>query len=239
MKISIIMPLYNERRYIEQILKKVLSVKLFVDRELIIVESNSTDGTREIIRRYEKKEGIHVIYQDKPLGKGAALKEGFKHARGDIILIQDADLEYEPDDYPALLKPILDKNTDFVLGSRHLGKNTWKIRRTTPLMWNARLIDIGSEFLSWLFYLLYHVNLTDPQTMYKVFRRKCIDGMEFKSNSFAFDWEIVIKLVKKGILPVELPVRYKSRSKKEGKKVKILKTGLQSLWCIIKHKFFD
>nr|MDO8118497.1 glycosyltransferase family 2 protein [Candidatus Sigynarchaeota archaeon] len=239
MKLSIIMPVYNERRYIEQILKKIWSVKTGIDRELIIVESNSTDGTREIVKQYERKDGIHVIYQDKPLGKGAALKEGFKRARGDIILIQDADLEYEPDDYPILLKPILDNDADFVLGSRHLGKNTWKIRRSTPLMWNARLIDIGSEFLSWLFFLLYHVKLTDPQTMFKVFRRECISGMEFKSNSFAFDWEIVIKMVKKGFVPVEIPVRYRSRSKKEGKKVKILKTGLQSLWCLIKYKFFN
>jgi glycosyltransferase involved in cell wall biosynthesis len=231
------MPVYNERRYIEQILEKVLSVELPIDREIIIIESNSTDGTREIIRQYEKKEGFQVIYQNKPMGKGSAVKEGFKHANGDIILIQDADLEYEPHDYPELLKPILDKKTEFVLGSRHLGKKTWKIRDFSRLMWDARLIDMGSEFLSWLFHKLYHVRLTDPQTMYKVFKRKCISGMEFKSNSFSLDWELVIKLVKKGIIPLEIPVSYKSRTKKEGKKVKIFKTGLLCLGCIIKYKF--
>lgn len=237
MKLSIIMPVYNERRYIEQILEKVLSVKLPIDREIIIVESNSTDGTREIIKQYEKKESIYVIYQNQPLGKGSAVKEGFKHVSGDIILIQDADLEYEPNDYPRLLKPILDNKTKFVLGSRHLGKRTWKIRDFDRLMWDARLIDIGSELLTWLFCVLYHVKLSDPQTMYKVFRRECISGIEFESNSFTLDWEIVIRLLKKGILPLELPVRYKSRSKDEGKKVKILQTGLQSLACFIKYKF--
>ncbi len=231
------MPVYNERRYIEQILEKVLSVKLPIDREIIIVESNSTDGTREIIKQYEKKESIYVIYQNQPLGKGSAVKEGFKHVSGDIILIQDADLEYEPNDYPRLLKPILDNKTKFVLGSRHLGKRTWKIRDFDRLMWDARLIDIGSELLTWLFCVLYHVKLSDPQTMYKVFRRECISGIEFESNSFTLDWEIVIRLLKKGILPLELPVRYKSRSKDEGKKVKILQTGLQSLACFIKYKF--
>jgi glycosyltransferase involved in cell wall biosynthesis len=233
------MPAYNERRYIEQILERVLSVELPIEREIIIVESNSTDGTREIIKQYEQKEGIRVIYQNKPEGKGSALKEGLKHAQGDIILIQDADLEYDPADYPALLKPILDNKTDFVLGSRHLGKKTWKIRDFNRSMWDARVIDMGSELLSGLFHGLYHVKLTDPQTMYKVFKRESISGMALKSNSFAFDWEIVIKLVKKGIVPIEVPVSYKSRSKKEGKKVKIFKTGMQCLWCIIKYKFFD
>lgn len=233
------MPAYNEGRYIERILDRVMAVELPVEREIIIIESNSTDGTREIVRRHDQENGVRVIYQEKPAGKGAAVKEGLKHARGDIILIQDADLEYDPADYPALLQPILERKADFVLGSRHLGKKTWKIRDSSRSMWDARLIDAGSELLTSLFGLLYNVRLTDPQTMYKVFRRDCIKDMDFKSNTFSLDWEIVIKLVKKGIVPVEVPVVYHSRSKQEGKKVKILKTGLECLWCIIKHKISD
>jgi glycosyltransferase involved in cell wall biosynthesis len=238
-KLSIIIPVYNEVAYFEQLLEKVRGVSLTLKKEIIIVESNSTDGTRDLVRLYEGKEGIHVIYQKKPMGKGSAVKEGLKAATGDIILIQDADLEYDTADYQSLIAPILDGEAGFVLGSRHLGKGTWKIRRFDFSRGYGRLVNVGSEALNFLFFLLYGVRLTDPQTMFKVFKRECISGLDFKSDYFQWDWEIVIKLVKRGYVPIEVPVSYTGRTVEEGKKIHLLRDGLLALWTIIKFRFVD
>ena len=240
MKLSILIPVYNEVRTAQELLNKVLSTDLApLEKEIIVIESGSTDGTKELIQRLEKTSGIKALYQDRPRGKGNALKLGLKTAAGDIILIQDADLEYDVKDYPDLLKPILENKAAFVLGSRHLGKADWKIRKFIEHKFQARLINVGGVLHTLLFNLLYGVRLTDPATMYKVFKRECMDGLTFKSNYFELDWEIVAKFVRKGFIPVEVPVSYSSRSKEEGKKIRFFRDGFLVLWAIFRFRFFD
>lgn len=237
-KLSIIIPVYNEAATVVQLMEKVLAAKVSLEKEIIIVESGSTDGTRELVKKYQNKKEIKVLYQEKPLGKGNALKLGFAHATGDIILIQDADLEYDPAEYEKLLQPILNDKTAFVLGSRPLGKDSWNIR-TFGNFFYARLLNIGGLVYTFLFNLLYGVWLTDPATMFKVFTRDSISSMTFKSNYFDLDWEIVAKLVKKGYTPVEVPVHYISRSIAEGKKIRFFRDGFLVFWAIVRFRFLE
>lgn len=236
-KLSIIIPVYNEAAYISPLLNRVLAVQLPVLKEIIIIESNSTDGTREIVKKYETKKEITVLYQDKPFGKGNALKLGFQHATGDIILIQDADLEYKPEEYEQLLEPILSGRTSFVLGSRPLAKESWGIRKYPGYFFYARLLNIGGFFYTMLFNLLYFTWLTDPATMFKVFKRECIFGMTFKSNYFDLDWELVSKLIRKGHKPIEVPVSYHSRSTAQGKKIRFFRDGFLVFCAILRYRF--
>ncbi|MBI5003327.1 glycosyltransferase family 2 protein [Candidatus Woesearchaeota archaeon] len=239
-KLSIIIPVYNEEAYVAQLLDRVLAVKLpSLSKEVIIIESNSTDGTREIVKKYEKNKEVKVFYQEKPLGKGNALKLGFQHATGIIILIQDADLEYQPEEYGKLLEPILSGQTSFVLGSRPLAKESWTIRKYPGYFFYARLLNLGGFFYTMLFNALYFIWLTDPATMFKVFKKECISGLTFKSNYFDLDWELVSKLVRKGYSPVEVPVSYHSRSTAEGKKIRFLRDGILVFWAILRYRFFD
>ena len=239
-KLSIIIPIYNEAATVAELLDRVLAVRIpSVSKEIIIIESNSTDGTKEILKRYEKKKDVNIFYQEKPLGKGNALKLGFQHVTGDIILIQDADLEYKPEEYASLLEPILSGKAAFVLGSRPLGKESWSIRKYPGYFFYARLLNLGGFFYTVLFNFLYFVWLTDPATMFKVFKRECISGMNFKSNYFDLDWELVAKLVKKGYHPLEVPVTYHSRSTAEGKKIRFLRDGFLVFLAIVRYRFFD
>jgi glycosyltransferase involved in cell wall biosynthesis len=239
MKLSIILPVYNEARTLEKLLHQVFKAKISIGKEIIIIESNSTDGTREIVKKYEKHPLCKVYYQDKPRGKGNALKEGFKHATGDIILIQDGDLEYNPNEYQKLIQPIIDKKTDFVLGSRHLSGHTHRVRRFKNNQIYAEVLNFGHYFFTALFNIFYGVRLTDPATMYKVYRRKCTKGTKFKSNYFELDWEIVAKLIKKGYKPLEVPITYHSRSVAEGKKIRFFRDGSKVFYAIVKFRFFD
>ncbi len=235
-KLSIIIPIYNEAGTCEELIKRVLKVKLPTKKEIIIIESNSTDGTKEIIKKFETQKEIQIIWQEKPNGKGNAVQKGLKAATGDIILIQDADLEYKPEEYPKLLEPILKKITSFVLGSRPLGKESWNIRKYPGYFFYARLLNLGGFVYTLLFNVLYGVWLTDPATMFKVFRKECIKDIIFKSNYFDLDWEIVAKLIKKGYKPREVPVSYTSRSTKEGKKIRFVRDGFLVLWAIVKFR---
>jgi glycosyltransferase involved in cell wall biosynthesis len=239
MKLSIILPVYNEAKTLKKLMSQVLRTKISINKEIIIIESNSTDGTREIVKKYEKHPLCKVYYQDRPRGKGNALKEGFKHATGDIILIQDGDLEYDPNEYQRLIKPILDKKTDFVLGSRHLSVHTHRVRKLEKNKVYAEVLNFGHFFFTNLFNILYGVKLTDPATMFKVFRKKCMKNIKFKSNYFELDWEIVAKLIKKGYVPSEVPVTYHSRSVAEGKKIRFFRDGSKVFYAIIKYRFFD
>ncbi|MEK6868180.1 MAG: glycosyltransferase family 2 protein [Nanoarchaeota archaeon] len=239
-KLSIIIPIYNEAATAAELLDRVLAVKIpSVSKEIIIIESNSTDETRKIVQKYAKIKGVTILYQEKQLGKGNALKLGFQHATGDIILIQDADLEYKPEEYAKLLEPILSGKTSFVLGSRPLGKESWSIRKYAGYFFYARLLNLGGLFYTFLFDFLYFVWLTDPATMFKVFKRECISGMTFRSNYFDLDWELVAKLVKRGYVPIEVPVSYASRSVAEGKKIRFFRDGFLVFWAILRYRFFD
>ncbi len=238
-KLSIIIPVYNEAQTFVPLIEQVIAVNLpHVKKEIIIVESGSTDGSRDLVKQYEKK-NIKIFYQEKPLGKGNAVRIGFAHATGDIILIQDADLEYKPNEYNVLLQPILTGKTSFVLGSRPLGKDSWNIRKYIGHFFYARLLNLGGLVYTFFFNILYGIWLTDPATMFKVFKRECIDGMRFSSNYFDFDWELIAKLIKKGYKPVEVPITYSSRSTAEGKKIRFFRDGVLVFFAIIRFRFFD
>lgn len=241
-KLSIIIPVYNEAATCEELLKRVLKVNIPLKKEIIIIESNSTDGTKEIIKRFEKggkKKDIKIIWQPKPQGKGNAVREGLKAATGDIILIQDADLEYKPEEYSLLLHPILENKTLFVLGSRPLGKECWNIRKYAGYFFYARLLNIGGLIYTMLFNVLYGVWLTDPATMFKVFRKECIKDIQWKTNYFDFDWELVAKLIKRRYRPIEVPISYISRSTQEGKKIRFLRDGFLVFLAIVRFRFVN
>lgn len=234
--LSIIVPVYNEKKTFLIMMDLLLKKKFkTVDTEIIIVEGNSEDGTRTDVLRFEGINGIKLILLEKAQGKGHAVRQGLKQAKGDIILIQDADLEYDIDDYDALLEPLLTHQCQFVLGSRHLGN--WKIRKFKKDLIYSSYLNFGHLFFTSLFNRLYKQNLSDPWTMYKIFRKECLQGVEFESNRFNFDVELVSKLVRLGFHPIEIPVSYASRSFEEGKKINIWIDPWTWLWALIKYRF--
>jgi glycosyltransferase involved in cell wall biosynthesis len=236
--LSIILPVYNEKATASLLLEKVLAVSLpGIEKEIIAIESNSTDGTRAVIQRYEAEGKLKAIYEDKPMGKGHAVKTGLAVATGEWVLIQDADLEYNPADYPKLLAPLQEGKTSFVLGSRHLGHQDWRYRRRGTARWVGYFIDCGAWVYTLFFNALYRVALTDAATMYKVFSRRCLEGIHLESDGFELDWEIVAKFIRRGFIPMEIPVSYESRSFAEGKKVKIWRDGWRALIAIIQFRF--
>ncbi len=243
--VSIVIPIYNEAQTALKLLTMVYHKKSKnYDRELIIVESNSSDGSRQIVKNFVKgKKSTKLILQKKANGKSSALRAGFKASSGKVILIQDADLEYDISDHDKLIKPILDKKADFVLGSRHLKENNkfnWTIRRfkgwELPFSYVMNIAVLGVDKL---FNTLYGTRLTDPNTMYKVFRRKLLDEIRLEGKFFEVDLELVSKFVRLGHIPLEIPVRYKSRSLKEGKKVNVLRDGFRAVKTIIKYRVID
>lgn len=234
--LSIVMPVFNEKATFEETLNLVIDKQLDkIDKEIIIVESNSTDGTRELVKKYEGHKGIRIIYEDKPRGKGHAVRTGLKNVLGDIILIQDADSEYDVDDYDALLEPLLNFQKMFVLGSRHTGD--WKMRNFENRKFLSAIFNIGQILFTWMVNTACGSSMKDPFTMYKVFRKECMYGLEFEANRFDFDWEIVIKFLRKKYYPLEIPVNYSSRSYSQGKKVNIIKDPISWMKALIKYRF--
>jgi glycosyltransferase involved in cell wall biosynthesis len=224
--LSVVVPVFNEVATTRQALDALLAKEIpDVQLEILIVESNSTDGSREIVLGYRDRPRVKLILEDRPHGKGHAVRAGLAAATGDIVLIQDADLEYDMADYETLLAPILAGRQAFVLGSRH-GRGGWAIRKFSDQPFQAFVLNVAH----WTFTLLINVSLgiwlRDPFTMYKVFRRDCLNGLTFTCNRFDFDWELLIKLIRKGYRPIEIPITYRSRSFQQGKKIRMFRDPL-------------
>lgn len=218
-KLSLVIPVYNEAPTFETAFSRLLAKEVEgLDLEFVVVESRSTDGTRELVRRYEGHPRVQVIWEDAPRGKGHAVRAGLEVITGDYVLIQDADLEYDLEDYEALIEPLVLGRAAFVLGARH-GGSAWKMRQFTGQPFLTMVLNGAHWFFTLLVNWLYGARLKDPFTMYKVFRRDCLYGLRFECDRFDFDFELVIKLLRKGYVPLEIPVNYRSRSFHEGKKV--------------------
>jgi glycosyltransferase involved in cell wall biosynthesis len=228
MKISVVMPVYNETGTIEEIVARVQAVSL--EKEIVIVDDFSTDGTREHLEQIDQiHENIKVLYHDHNQGKGAALRTGFKSATGDVVIIQDADLEYDPKEYPVLLEPILDGRADVVYGSRFLGGP-----HRVLFFWHY----VGNKFLTLLCNALTNLNLTDMETCYKVFKREILNGMNLKSNRFGFEPEFTVKIARKNLRIYEVPISYSGRTYAEGKKIG-WKDGLAAIFALFRFRLFD
>jgi glycosyltransferase involved in cell wall biosynthesis len=235
--VSVIVPVYNEIATVRTALDALVAKRSpGFAFHLVIVESNSTDGSRGVVLGYRDLPSVTVILEDTPKGKGHAVRAGLAAATGDIIIIQDADLEYDLADYEKLLAPIAAGEYAFVLGTRHAGKG-WAIRKFTDQKLHALVLNLAH----WTFTLMINASLgiwlNDPFTMYKVFRRDCIAGLKFECNRFDFDWELLIKLVRKGYRPIEIPISYHSRSFKEGKKVSMFRDPLTWMRALVKYRF--
>jgi glycosyltransferase involved in cell wall biosynthesis len=226
-KLSIVIPVYNEKDTVLELVRRVRAVALPLEREIIIVDDFSTDGTRDLIRGLEGPDA-RVLFQPKNMGKGAALKTGFAAATGDIVLVQDADLEYDPAEYPALLAPILDGRADVVYGSRFLSGP-----HRVLLFWHS----VGNKILTAFSNMVTNLNLTDMETCYKVFRREVLAGMTLKSGRFGFEPEFTVKVAKLKCRIYEVPISYSGRDYAEGKKI-TWKDGLAALWHILRYRFF-
>jgi Glycosyl transferase family 2 len=236
-KLSIIFPCFNEEAYVGDVLEALLAKKLAIAKEVIIVESNSTDKTREIVQRFASHPDVKIILEEKPRGKGHAVRTGLAAATGSIILIQDADFEYDLEDYDALLDPILQRKTSFVLGSRSLGLDDWKVRRFAESHVKEAMLNFAQLVFAQTFNALYQKRTTDINTMFKVFRAECLEGLNLEGDRFELDIELVCKLVRNGNSPFEVPVNYVARGFEEGKKISFVKDALPSYWAIFKYRF--
>jgi glycosyltransferase involved in cell wall biosynthesis len=235
-KLSVIVPVYNERATLTIALDALVTKRITGwDIEIIIIESNSTDGSRDIVQGYAALPHVKIIWEEQPRGKGRAVRTGLAQATGDVLLIQDADLEYDLADYEKLLAPFTANTHSFVLGSRH-GDSLF-IRKFDEQVLHAFVLNAGHWFFTALLDASLGLTLRDPFTMYKVFRRECLTGLTFTANRFDFDWEILIKLVRKGHEPIEIPVKYTSRSFKEGKKVSMFRDPPNWIWAWCKYRF--
>ena len=230
------MAIYNESDTVATTIDEVLGVDLpEIEVELILVESNSTDGTRDIVLGYADDPRVTVVLQDEPRGKGNAVREGFRHVTGGIILIQDADHEYSVDDYATLIAPITAGDADFTLGCRHIPGQPIRVMHGKRAI--AAVVNAAHWVFLWMFNVTYGTHLRDPFTMYKVFRSECIDGVEFVADRFDFDWELVAKLVRLGYTPLELPVQYTARSFGGGKKVRFFRDPPTWVWACLRFRF--
>ena len=220
--LSLVVPVYQEVATIGVLLERLVGLEIpGVEIEIVVVESNSSDGTREIVVAYASHPRVQVILQERARGKGNAVREGLPHVSGDVIGIQDGDLEYRLDDYPRLLAPLLEGSADLVLGSRHVPGRA--LRQLGSHRLQSKIVNAAHLGFTLMFNLTYGVRLRDPFTMYKLFRAECIEGLVLVSDRFDFDWELLGKLIRRGYRPQEIPVTYNSRSFETGKKVRFFR----------------
>jgi len=227
MRLSIVIPVYNEADHIREILKRVR--KSGLAWEIIVVDDGSQDGTRQILHRLNGRQRLRVIFHERNQGKGAAVRTGLRAARGDVILIQDADLEYNPNDYPTLLQPLKEGLADVVYGSRFLGGP----RRAT-MFWHM----VANKLLTFMTNLLYDTILSDMETGYKVFRREVVEGMNLRANRFDFEPEFTAKVLKRHYRIFEVPISFNPRDYSQVKKIK-LRDAFEAVWALLKYRFVD
>jgi glycosyltransferase involved in cell wall biosynthesis len=224
--LSVVMPVYNEKATIEEIIPRVLAVPLRI--ELIVVDDGSTDGTRDLLKQLAEKYPFTLIFQEKNAGKGAALKRGFQEVKGDLVVIQDADLEYSPEEFPELISLICEGRADVVYGSRFLGRH-----RVFLFTHYA-----GNRLLTLITNVLYNTMLTDMETCYKVMRTEVLKSFTLESNSFGIEPELTAKIFKRGYRVYEVPITYDGRNYDEGKKI-TWRDGVIALWVLIKYRFTE
>jgi glycosyltransferase involved in cell wall biosynthesis len=228
-KLSVVIPVYNEKQWIRELIRRVRAVP--INKEIIVVDDFSTDGTRDLLAGLEGDD-LRVYYQPHNQGKGAALREGFRHATGQVVLVQDADLEYDPAEYPRLIQPILENQADVVYGSRFIGES-----HRVLYFWHS----VCNKVLTTLSNMFTNLNLTDMETCYKVFRREVLDGITLRSNRFGFEPEVTAKIARRknpGWRVFEIPISYSGRTYEEGKKIG-LKDALQAFFCIVRYWLFN
>ncbi len=229
MKLSIIMPVYNEEATLREILRQVRAVELTdMEKEIIAVDDGSTDGSADILAEEARAGDLHVLYHEENRGKGAAVRTAIEHASGDILIIQDADLEYDPRDYPTLVRPIVEGRVTVVYGSRFLGP------RKAMLFWHM----LGNKLLTLTTNILYNAILSDMETCYKCFRADVVQGVPLRSRRFEFEPEITAKVLKRGHRIFEVPISYYGREYHEGKKISWRDAPI-AFWTLIKYRFVD
>ena len=227
MNLSVIIPVYNEVGNIQEILKRVKATRKA--DEIIVVDDGSQDGTRELLKELDGREKVRVILHEKNQGKGAAVRTGMDAAQGEILLIQDADLEYDPRDYPTLLQPLEEGTADVVYGSRFLGGP-----RRVAMYWHM----VANKLLTFMTNILYNTILSDMETGYKVFRRKVVVGMKLRSKRFDFEPEFTAKVLKRHYRIYEVAISFNPRDYSQGKKIK-LKDAFEAVWTLLKYRFVD
>jgi glycosyltransferase involved in cell wall biosynthesis len=225
--LSVIVPVFNERNTVAEIIRRMRAVELPIDREIIVVDDGSSDGTEKVLPTLEDST-VRVVRHSGNRGKGAAIRTGLEQARGDLVLIQDADLEYDPDDWPKLLAPVLRGKAVVVYGSRFTGEHT----NLLYLHW------IGNKFLSLVTNILYNTTLSDMETCYKLFDRRVLEGINIKAERFEFEPEITAKILRKGHRIYEVPISYAGREFHEGKKI-TWRDGFGALWTLVRYRFWS